>query len=249
MRPLATTVTLLSTVLISGVGHADDEPLRIGVDVPYEPYQYKEADGTIQGFEVELVNAACERMARECEWVEQSWDGIIPGLQARKYDMIASAMNITDERSQHVLFSDPYYQVPSVWVGKQGADIDLEGELSERAIGVQQGTIQDEYVTQFYPEADLRRYGSTADVVNDMHAGRLDLVFTAFPLAQENFLSEDEFERQGELVTGPESIYGPGIGAAFRKRDDDLVEEFNEAMTELKEDGTFDSLYDSYFDE
>ncbi|MFC3286117.1 transporter substrate-binding domain-containing protein [Litchfieldella rifensis] len=248
MRVLSIATLLLSTAMLGSAVYADDKPLRIGVDVPYMPYQYKLPDGTIAGFEVDLVNAACERMQRECEWVEQPWDGIIPGLQARKYDLIASAMNITEDRARQVLFSDPYYQVPSVWVGKAGEDVDPEGDLAGRAIGVQQGTIQDEYVTQFYPDADIRRYGDSGAVVNDMQAGRLDLVFTAFPLAQETMLGDERFKRQGALITGPESIYGPGIGAAFRQRDEDLAEAFNQAMAELKEDGTFDALYADYFE-
>lgn len=239
---------LLSTALLGGVANAEEKPLRIGVDVPYEPYQYKLPDGTITGFEVELVNAACERMQRECVWVEQAWDGIIPALQARKFDLIASAMNITEERSNQVLFSDPYYQVPSVWVGKADDDYDFDSSLEERTIGVQQSTIQDEYVTQFYPDAEIRRYADSGSVVVDMNAGRLDLVFTAFPLAKRTMLNDERFKRKGELVTGPESIYGPGIGAAFRQRDEALAEAFNESMHELKKDGTFDVIFESYFE-
>lgn len=247
-KTLLTTALSLAAVL----GHAAqaDEPLRIGVDIPYAPYQYKLPDGTITGFEVELVGAACEQMQRQCEWVEQAWDGIIPGLLARKYDLIASSMNITEDRARQVLFSEPYFQVPSVWVGQDGKSWSpSEGDLAGAAIGVQQGTIQDEYVTQFYPEADIRRYGDSGAVVNDMKAQRLDLVFTAFPLAQETLLDDPRFSRVGELVTGPESIYGPGIGAAFRQRDSALAEEFNAAMAKVKANGTYDSLHEQYFGE
>lgn len=238
---------LFTTLLIGSIAHADNKPLRIGVDLPYTPYQYKEPDGTISGFEVELVNAACERMQRDCEWVEQGWDGIIPGLMARKYDFIASAMNITEERARQVSFSAPYYQIPSVWVQSVNSEYDLDGELADIPIGVQQATIQDEYVTTYYPDANIHRYGDSGSVVADMHAGRLDLVFTAYSLAQETMLQDERFEQTGELITGPESIYGPGIGAAFRPRDKALIEEFNKAMLELKEDGTFDNIYNAYF--
>ncbi len=239
-----------TTMLLGANAQAQQDTLRIGVDIPYEPYQYKLPDGTITGFEVELVEAACEQMQRECEWVEQAWDGIIPGLQARKYDFIASSMNITEDRSRQVLFSEPYFQVPSVWVAQADGEFDPEeGELEGASVGVQQGTIQDEYVTQFYPKAEVRRYGDSGAVVNDMQAQRLDLVFTAFPLAQETLFGNDQFTRVGELVTGPESIYGPGIGAAFRKRDKDLVESFNAAMEKVKEDGTFDKLQEKYFEQ
>lgn len=247
--------TMMGSVLAMGmllgpVAQADEEPLRIGVDIPYAPYQIKEADGTITGFEVELIEAVCQQMQRECVWVEQGWDGIIPGLLARKYDFIASSMNITDERARQVLFSEPYFQVPSVWVGRKGSQLDPEnGSLEGVDIGVQMATIQDEYVTQFYPDADIHRYSSSSGVVNDMYTGRLELVFTAFPLAQDALLGKTEYSRVGKLVTGPESIYGPGVGAAFRKRDSELVEEFNAAMAEVKQSGTFDKLHQQYFGE
>jgi arginine/ornithine transport system substrate-binding protein len=250
MRKTLITTAMALTALIGNAAQAEDGPLRIGVDIPYAPYQYKLPDGTITGFEVELVNAACEQMQRKCEWVEQAWDGIIPGLLSRKYDLIASSMNITEDRARQVLFSEPYFQVPSVWVGQDGEPWDpVEKELAGAAIGVQQGTIQDEYVTQFYPQADIRRYGDSGAVVNDMKAQRLDLVFTAFPLAQETLLGDPHFIRVGDLVTGPESIYGPGIGAAFRKRDTALTEEFNAAMGRVKANGTYDTLHEKYFGE
>lgn len=250
MRKTLITTALTLATLLSHAAQANDEPLRIGVDIPYAPYQHKLSDGTITGFEVELVNAACEQLQRRCEWVEQAWEGIIPALLARKYDLIASSMNITDERARQVLFSKPYFQVPSVWVGQEESRWNpSENDLAGAAIGVQQGTIQDEFVTQFYPQADIRRYGDSGAVVNDMKSQRLDLVFTAFPLAQETLLDDPHFIRIGELVTGPESIYGPGIGAAFRQRDTALVEEFNAAMKKVRESGTYAVLHEKYFGE
>ncbi|HSH57900.1 MAG TPA: transporter substrate-binding domain-containing protein, partial [Halomonas sp.] len=80
---------LIAAALAATPAMADEGPLRIAVDVPYMPYQYQEPDGTITGFEVELIDAVCVEMQRECEWVKQGWDGIIPGLLARKYDFIA----------------------------------------------------------------------------------------------------------------------------------------------------------------
>lgn len=240
---------LIAAALSSSPVLAEERPLRIGVDVPYVPYQYQQPDGTITGFEVELIEAVCAEMQRECEWVKQGWDGIIPGLLARKYDLIASAMNITEDRARQVLFSEPYYQVPSVWVGQADRQVDMAGELADVTVGVQQGTIQDRYVSQFYPEAELRRYSDSGGVINDMRSGRLDLVFTAFPLAQEVLLDDDAFARRGELVTEPESIYGPGVGAAFRQRDAELAERFNAAMAEVKADGTFARLHAHYFGE
>ena len=107
MKKLLTT-SLLGAALIAGVAQAQDtEQLRIGVDVPYEPMEYRTPDGELTGFDIELGNALCAQIKAECEWVVQAWDGIIPGLLARKYDAIMSSMTINDERRQTVLFSDP----------------------------------------------------------------------------------------------------------------------------------------------
>lgn len=240
---------LIAAALSTSPAMGDERPLRIGVDVPYVPYQYQQPGGSITGFEVELIDAVCVEMQRECKWIKQGWDGIIPGLLARKYDFIASAMNITEDRARQVLFSEPYYQVPSAWVGQADQEHDVEGDLADATIGVQLGTIQDRYVTQFYPEADISRYVDSGGVINDMHSGRLDLVFTAFPLAKEALLIDEAYVRQGPLITEPESIYGPGVGAAFRQRDQKLAERFDAAMAEVKAKGTFERLHKKYFGE
>ena len=94
MKKLLTT-SLLGAALIAGVAQAQDtEQLRIGVDVPYEPMEYRTPDGELTGFDIELGNALCAQIKAECEWVVQAWDGIIPGLLARKYDAIMSSMTI-----------------------------------------------------------------------------------------------------------------------------------------------------------
>ena len=95
--------TVLSTFAIttSAVQAADvPDPLRLGIDVPYAPFGYKLPSGELTGFEIELGNAICAKINRDCEWVIQAWDGIIPGLMARKYDAIMSSMAITEERRQ-----------------------------------------------------------------------------------------------------------------------------------------------------
>ena len=77
--------------------------------------EYRTPDGELTGFDIELGNALCAEIGIQCEWVVQGWDGIIPGLMARKYDAIMSSMTINDDRRKQVLFSDPYFTPPSAW--------------------------------------------------------------------------------------------------------------------------------------
>ncbi|MDR5860002.1 transporter substrate-binding domain-containing protein [Halomonas eurihalina] len=247
--------TFLSAAIIAGTAHArDDGSVRIAIDVPYEPFVVRAPDGELEGFEIDLGNELCHRADLECTWVEQGWDGIIPGLLARKYDAIISSMGVTPERERQVLFSIPYYNTPSVWITRRDRDIDIDDRdsLEGLSVGVQRGTIRDDYVTQQYRDVlDIRRYSSSQEVANDLMTGRLDLSFEDYPLADEtfDFTSDDsEFKQIGDSIKEPTSIFGKGAAIAFHKRDGELAEKFNEALREVYADGTFDELMHEYFD-
>ena len=87
--------------------------LKVAIDPTYEPFTFKSADGQPSGFDVDMANAICEQIKRKCVFVEQVWDSMIPGLTAKKYDVIISSMSITDDRLKEVDFSDKYYNTPS----------------------------------------------------------------------------------------------------------------------------------------
>ncbi len=252
MRKLLTT-TLLGAALIAGAANAQDkEHLRIGVDVPYEPMEYRTADGELTGFDIDLGNAMCKQIKADCEWVVQAWDGIIPGLLARKYDAIMSSMTINDERRNTVLFSDPYIKPPSAWFVPAGSSIETiyPKSLEGKTIGVQRGTLQDNYVTDMYGDkAKISRYTTADDLVLDMDAGRVDIAFLDFPVGKSTLLDSKEgsYKTIGGMITEPEKYFGEGFGIAFRPRDKKLAERFNEALATLKQDGTYDKIYDKYF--
>lgn len=248
-------VALLGTTLASGVALARDyDSVRIAIDVPYEPFVVRAPDGKLEGFEIDLGNELCRRANLDCSWVVQGWDGLIPGLMARKYDAIISSMGVTPERERQVLFSIPYYNTPSVWITRRDRDIDINDRASLEGIkvGVQRGTIRDDFVTQRYSDIlDIRRYSSSQEVANDLISGRLDLSFEDYPLAKETFdftSDSSEFKQLGESIKEPVSIFGKGAAIAFRHRDEELAETFNQALRDVYADGTFHNLMHEYFD-
>ncbi|MGM0615017.1 MAG: transporter substrate-binding domain-containing protein [Pseudomonadota bacterium] len=230
------------------------DEVRLGVDIPYEPFMYREADGNLTGFEIELGEAVCDRLEISCRWVEQAWDGIIPGLMARNYDAIMSSMAITEERAERVLFSDAYYTTPSAWITTHDRNIDISDResLEGLTVGVQRATLQDNYVSELYGDVlEIRRYTGVNDVVTDLRAGRLDLTFMDYPIAQAAIAidtEESNFTRISDFIKEPEHIFGKGVGVAFRQRDEALAERFNEALSALKENGTYDEIMNRYFD-
>jgi len=218
--------------------------VRLAVDVPYEPFEYKAPDGSLTGFEIELGDAVCEEMGVKCEWVVQAWDGIIPGLLARKYDAIFSSMSITEERKKQVAFSNGYYNTPSAWFAKKGSAVDL-ADLDGKRIGVQRGTIQDNHATDNYPGAEMMRYATADELVLDLFGGRLDVVLLDFPVGDITILGGDKGSQYA--VLGDHIQLGDGAGVAVRKRDKDLLKMFNKALDVVKGNGVYDEIRKKYF--
>ncbi|MCS2609526.1 transporter substrate-binding domain-containing protein [Halomonas dongshanensis] len=244
----------LAVAAASSAQARDYDHVRIGVDVPYVPMEYRTPEGELTGFDIELGNALCDEIGVTCEWIEQEWDGIIPGLLARNYDAVMSSMTINDERRQQVLFSEPYITMPSAWFAPASLGIDEANEetLDGLTIGVQRGTLQDNYVTDnFGSVADISRYSTADDMVLDLDAERLDIVFLDYPIGQATLIeSEDgDYTQIGEQITEPKEYFGDGFGIAFRQRDEALAERFNEALATLKENGTFEEIHSRYFGE
>src|SRR5690606_36177923 len=88
------------------------EPLRMGNEGAYPPYNFVNEKGEDDGFEIELGNELCKRTGAECTWVRNDWDSIIPNLVNSNYDTIMAGMNITDERKKSIAFSDEYTPPP-----------------------------------------------------------------------------------------------------------------------------------------
>lgn len=245
-------IGVLGAALVATTANAEIRDIRIAVDVPYEPMEYRTPDGELTGFDIDLGNALCAEVGIQCEWVVQGWDGIIPGLLARKYDAIMSSMTINDQRREQVLFSDPYITPPSAWFGPADTPIETpdSDSLKGMTIGVQRGTLQDNYVTDLYGSvAAVNRYSTADDMVLDMDSGRLDIVFLDYPIGKSTLLDSEAGNYQviGEMITEPKKYFGDGFGMAFRKRDEALANAFNEALKTLKDNGTYDEIHATYF--
>ncbi|NVP54544.1 ABC transporter substrate-binding protein [Mycoplana rhizolycopersici] len=231
---------------------ASAETLKIGTEGAYPPFNYQETTGKLGGFDVEIGLALCEKMKVECEVVAQDWDGIIPGLQAKKYDMIIASMFITEDRKKQVSFTDPYYLAAMTHAAPKGANItDFTNEgMKGKAIGAQSGTTQADYVAAVYPDADIKLYPTQDEVNLDMANGRLDLqVGDMIPLLDWVTKNDDGkacCELIGAPITDPKFV-GEGVGIAVRQDDNALRERLNQALKEIRADGTYQKINDKYF--
>ena len=155
---------------------ADLKPLKVAIDPTYEPFTFKTADGKPTGFDVDIAEALCAEMKRKCVFVEQVWDSMIPGLQARKYDIIVSSMSITPERARVVDFTQRYYKTPSAIVVKKSVKYDGPASLKGMKIGVLKASTQEKWALGELKPAGVTvvPYQSQNQVYLDIQAGRID---------------------------------------------------------------------------
>lgn len=221
---------------------AADKPIRIATEGAYPPFNYMNAQGQAEGFDVDIANALCAAMNAHCEIVTQDWDGIIPALLMRKYDAIVASMSITPERAERVDFTDPYYTSGLRYVGKKGDDFSPKN-LKGRTIGAQRSTLAAQYLEKHVKNAKIKLYDTQENLYLDMTAGRLDgFLSDVFPA--HDWLTTDAakgFEFKGETFSKDDKV-----GIALRKGDK-LKAKLNAALAKIKADGTYAKINAKYF--
>jgi arginine/ornithine transport system substrate-binding protein len=225
--------------------------LRVGVEGANPPFNYVDQAGALAGFDVDVANALCQRLHMRCEFVQQNWDGMVPGLLMGKYDAVISSMSITDRRKQMMNFTDPYYAaLPVRFVARKDAKLEATAAgLAHKRIGVQRATVQERLLRAKFPEAVPVLYDSEEASEQDLSAGNLDLMI-ADQATLQGFLHSPaghDFDLLGQAMNDP-AITGSGAGIALRQEDGDLLTALNKALAAIKADGTYKKLEAKYFD-
>ncbi|SAL77739.1 ABC transporter substrate-binding protein [Caballeronia telluris] len=226
--------------------------IRFAVDPSYPPFESKLADGTLAGFDIDLGNALCAEMKVKCVWVENNFDGMIPGLKARKFDAVLSDMGITEERLKQIDFTDPLYDTHAQLVARAGSGIlPTPQSLKGKRVGVEQGSVQERYAKlKWEPQgATVVPYADQEQVETDLVAGRIDAMFTDAAQAAIGFLKKPQgkpFALVGTIVED-KAIIGPGTAIGLRKGDAELKQGLNQAFANMKKNGTFKRIMAKYF--
>lgn len=223
---------IAAAALALSAGATLAEPLRMGTEGAYPPYNFVNEKGEVDGFEIELGNELCKRIGAECTWVRNDWDSIIPNLVNANYDTIMAGMNITDERRKSIAFSDEYTPPPPSAYLALTPDADITG-----VVAAQTSTIQAGYVAE--SGATLIEFATGEEAIAAVRNGEAEAVF-----ADRDFLVP--FERDSNDLVWVEGqdrvVVGEGLGIGMRQSDTELKARFDGAIAEMKEDGSLDAL-------
>jgi arginine/ornithine transport system substrate-binding protein len=252
LRTFLATLVLLLAIAVPPIATAENTPLRIGVQIERPPFSFRDAEGELQGFDVEIAWALCATLRAKCELAPLGFTDLIPGLQQQRIDAAVASMSITEERLQRVDFTDKYYQASNRFVARRDALAEsTPASLAGKTIGVKRGTVHDRYLTAEYAgTAAIRRYGYSDEIFIDLALGRLDLAFADGITLTESFLKTDlgaEFGFAGPALSDPR-WFGHGEGIAIRKGNSDLLARLNQALRQILSDGTYEEIRSKYFD-
>jgi octopine/nopaline transport system substrate-binding protein len=265
-------LALLCAGLAAGGASAQTKTLKIATEGAYAPYNFTGAGGKLEGFEIDLANDLCKRMKVTCEIVAQDWDGIIPALNAKKYDAIMAGMNDTEERRKIIAFSRPYAvdqysfgtmkDSPLAKLAGTGekAGIDKDPAAAEKlieawkpllkgkTIGVQGSTTNANFIDKYFKGiAEIREYKTTEQHDLDLSTGRVDAIF-ASQGALKATMDKPEFANMAIVGAGMSGgVLGRGVAVGLRKDESTLKIAFDTAIEAAVKDGTITKLTEKWF--
>lgn len=214
----------------------------VASNVAYPPFEFAPREGP-KGFDIDLMDEVAERAGFEVRYRNVQFDSIVRGLGSDIFDVAISGMTITEERTQQVEFSDPYYNVAEALVVSNGSNIESTGDLSEAYIGFQEGTMGQRIATELLAAGDVERiyrFKTVDEAFTALRQGALQGVIYDLPAAQREVEKSESALDLVEVIPTEEQY-----GIAFPK-ESPLIDPVNEALAEIKEDGTYEELYEKW---
>lgn len=223
-----------------GEGGGGGEPLTVGSDIPYPPFEQGKA-GNYTGFDIELIEAIGEKIGREPEVQDTSFETIFRDVQQGKFDAAISAATITEEREKAVDFSNPYYLSEQALLVAEGSPFKELKELEGKTVGVQQGTTGQELAKEEIGGAEIRPYPEGPDAVNALKNGTVEAVVIDAPVA------ENAVEKSGGVEIAEKIPTEEDYGIAVAQGETELLEEINKGLEEVEKDGTYAKIFEKWF--
>ena len=245
----------LSMTLFAQVLQA--ETLRVGMECTYAPFNFRDADGKLMGYDVDVARGVAGLIGADLEYVCQKWDGMIPALLANKFDLIVASMSITDKRLKKIDFSDTYRISVGRLVAKKNtgwklfdsAGMPIPANFAGLKVGVERASTYADWFKNELPGANVVFYDTNEALYLDLVNGRTDMIMTNPMKAHLRFLSKENgagFEFVSPQID-ERKYFGIGVGIGLRQGNDALKGRLNKAIRTLTDHGYLESYALNYF--
>lgn len=249
---------------------ADMGTIRFATEGAYKPWNFKEADGKLQGFEIDIISEVCNRLKAKCTTIESPFDGLIPALNASRFDVIVASLTITPRRREAIDFTQPYANsartfyvtsansVQTLDLGLEDINLDkigtnetealnrLRNALRGKVVGVQVRTTLETFLNKYLSGVvQVRTYDTQENVDLDLEAGRLDIAMANTAYTMPAIKDGKKFKLIGPRFRG--DVFGEGQGMGIRKADSQLRARLDDTINAMLVDGTLRRLSDKWF--
>ena len=227
--------------------------ITIGFDNTFVPMGYEDEDGSNVGFDIDLANAVFKEYGITVKWQSINWDMKETELNNGTIDLIWNGYSITDERSEKVLFTDPYMVNEQVLVTKKSSGITSFADMKDKVLGAQSGssgydafTSHPEVLKDIVSGGDATQYETFTQALIDLKNDRIDGLLIDKVYA--NYYLEQEGELDNYNIISSE-FDGEDFAVGARKADKTLVKKINQAFKKLYQDGIFQEISNKWFGE
>jgi len=244
---LKTVGALGASAAVAGCQGGSNDTIVPGTNSGFPPFEYSE-DGELVGFDIDLASEAIERAGYEVgDWVDIQFGSLIPSVKEGDLDLIAAGMTINPDRKEQIAFSNPYWESSQAVLVQEGGDFQpgsLE-DLAGKRVGAQSGTTGESEVEDLISggtisDSDYQQYDNYTLAVQDLENGNVDAVVIDVPVA-ESFAGNRAVTIAFKISTGEQFGFG-------MRKDDDRLADVNDALAEIREDGTYDDLVGEWFE-
>ena len=263
MKKIFTAVFLLMTLVFAGCGGGGSQPAQktddggtkdakkivIGLDDEYKPMGFKNEQNQIIGFDVDLAKEAAKRLGSEVEFKAIDWNSKEAELKSGRIDIIWNGLDITPERQENMLFSDPYMDNRQIVFVKRGNDqgIKTETDLAGKKVGTQAGSTAETYIDSQAELkgsfAEFKTYGDYVSAFMDLDNGRIDALICDEIVGRYNIKDRANDYEALNVQVGPMTEFG----IAFRKDDTELRNKVQKVFDEMVKDGTASKISEQWF--
>ncbi len=222
--------------------------LTVCSDVPYAPFEDfdEKSESGFTGFDVELVAAIAKGLDLKLAVRDSDFEALQSGLllNGKQCDLGASAMTITDERKENLLFTDGYYTSQQSLLVPADSEIESIADLAGKKVGVQKTTTGETYTKENAPEADRIQYTDDGKLYLALKAGQIDAILQDLPV---NIEHQRDPKEPGRFKVVETYDTAEDYGFAARKDNTALVDAINAELTSLRDSGEYQTIFDKYF--
>ncbi len=254
MKKFGLLITLILTFVLAACGQNNEsgngeaaegkKVLTMGTSADFAPFESRNTSGEVEGFDIDLAKYIAEELGYELKIEDMKFDGLIGALQANRVDLVLSGMSATEKRAQNVDFSTQYHHSGEMFITLKDSEVTSLEQLEGKTLGVQLGTIQEEGARKLQETVDfeIKAVDNATILIQELQSNRIDVAYLDKAVAT-GYINE-----QGLAGFDDPTSSSPGMAVAFPKGSE-LVDDVNQVLKEMEENGKLDELKEKWLSE